>query len=132
MKNCKWLAICLALTFALLSASASYGQTVLIGVGSSGAFGSVSLSMISPDPITGAAALCGSNAWSTGGSTPSSLSLAADTRGGAIHNEPGNLFVAWENDTAPTRVCAYMSVDSIVGQRLFFEQGLGGNPSDAV
>ncbi len=123
MKNSKLLAVCFVMAVALLTASASYGQQVLLGAGSSGAFGSISIAMVTPDPITGAAALCGSNAWSTGGSTPSSLSVGVDTRGGGIHNEPANLFVAWDNDTAPTKVCGYLAVDSIVGERLFFEQG---------
>jgi hypothetical protein len=34
--------------------------------------------------------------------------------------------VAWDNDATPTIICAYLSVDSIVGQRLFFGQGTGG------
>jgi hypothetical protein len=126
MKNCKWLVVCLALTIALLSASASYGQSVLVGAGSSALFPTVGLSATSPDPITGAAALCGANFWTGGSGSASSIATAVDSRGGGIHPEPGNLWVAWDNDTTPTKVCAFISVDSIVGQRLFLEQGAPG------
>ena len=64
MKNCRWLVTFLILCFALFSASAGYGQTVLNAVGSSGVFATTGLAAISTDPVTSAAALCGSQFWS--------------------------------------------------------------------
>ena len=49
-----------------------------------------------------------------------------DGRSG-VPNEPGNIWVAWDADP-PTVVCVYLTVDSVVGQRLFFAQSL--NASD--
>jgi hypothetical protein len=129
MKNRKWLVACMALTVALLSASASYGQvTVMNGVGSSAIFPSAGLSAVTTDPVTLAPALCGSNLWTGGSGSPSSIATGVDSRGGGIHPEPGNLWVAWDHDTLPalTKVCTYLSVDSVVGDRLFLEQGAPG------
>jgi hypothetical protein len=124
MKNCKALVIFLTLCIALLTASASYGQTVVLNaVGSSGVFTTSGLAAVSPDPVTGAAALCGTNFWSGSGGSPSTaLAFGIDGRNPGIPHEPGTLWVAWDNDTAPTRICTYLSVDSVVGQRLFFLQ----------
>jgi hypothetical protein len=35
--------------------------------------------------------------------------------------------VVWDNSTSPTIVCAYLTVDSVVGQRLFLGQASTGN-----
>jgi hypothetical protein len=35
--------------------------------------------------------------------------------------------VVWDNDTNPTKICVYFSVDAVVGQRLFFGQAASGN-----
>jgi hypothetical protein len=120
----------------LVFAAASYGQAPqVMAVGSSGVFPTVGIAAVSADPITSAAAFCGTNFWSGQKSfdpTPSNLASGIDGRlDGAtqVPAEPGTLWVAWDNDTTPTKVCSYLSVDSIVGQRLFFSNatGAGGN-----
>src|SRR5690349_16892848 len=127
MKKCRFSVVVLLLAFVLLTASASQAQTILTAVGSSGVFATTGLGAITPDPVTGAAALCGTNFWSGGGGSASSLAFAIDGRNAGIPHEPGTIWVAWDNDTAPTKVCSYLSVDSVVGQRLFLEQTGAGN-----
>lgn len=114
----------LALAGSLLFASASFAQAPqVVAVGSSGVFATIAIAAVSPDPITGKAAACGTHFWSAG----SSIASGIDSRNGSIPAEGGNVWVAWDNDTTPTVVCAYLSVDSIVGQRLFLGQSASGN-----
>lgn len=128
MKKCKLLLVVgLFAVFALMTASATQAQTVLNAVGSSGVFTTTGLAAVAPDPVTGAPALCGTNFWSGGGSSVTSLAFAIDSRNAGIPHEPGTIWVAWDNDTAPTKVCSYLSVDSVVGDRLFFSQTGAGN-----
>ena len=123
MKNLKLFATPLALAGALLCASTSFGQITpqLVAVGSSGAFGAAGVAAVTADPITGSAAPCGTNFWTGNTNVASGL----DGRSNGIPTEPGKIWVAWNgNGTAgsTTIICAYLSVDSIVGQRLFFGQ----------
>lgn len=114
----------------LLLASVSFAQTTIIGVGSSAAFPSAAISALIGDPIKGTGPICGTRFWSISGKTGGGNNFAYgdDTgRNGAIPQEAGTLWVAWDNDTAPTTVCAYLSVDSVVGQRLLFGQTAGGS-----
>jgi len=128
MKKCRFSVVVLLLAIALLTASASQAQTtVLIAGGSSGVFATTGLGAITTDPVTGAAALCGTNFWSGGSGSPSSLAFAIDGRNVNIPHEPGTIWVAWDNDTAPTKVCTYLSVHMknsviyhMIFQRYFF------------
>ena len=114
----------LAAAATLLFASASYAQAPqIMAVGSSGVFTSIVIAMIAGDPITGAGSTCGTKVW-TGGS---GLATGVDARNGSIPAEGGNVAIVWDNDTTPTTVCVYFSVDSIVGQRLFLGQSASGN-----
>ncbi|GAC1686115.1 MAG: hypothetical protein PVS2B2_25100 [Candidatus Acidiferrum sp.] len=123
MIKSKLIAASLSLAGAMLFASASYGQAPqIVAVGSSGAFTSAVIAMVNGDPITGGGAYCGTNVW-TGGS---SIATAVDNRGG-VPTEGGNIAVVWDNSASPTTVCAYLSVDSVVGQRLFLGQSATGN-----
>jgi hypothetical protein len=79
--------------------------------------------MIAGDSITGTSTTCGTKVWTAG----SSIASAIDARNGSIPAEGGNVAIVWDNDTTPTTVCVYLSVDSIVGQRLFLGQAAGGN-----
>ena len=45
---------------------------------------------------------------------------AVDQRSASIPVEGGNLWVVWDNNTSPVTVWAYLTVDTIVGNRLFF------------
>jgi hypothetical protein len=123
------LALCIA---PRISAQAIAPQAV--AVGSSGSFTSVSLSMANPDPIInpGGAAYCGSEAWTAKGSAANGLVFANDGRNNGVIGNPvpveyGNVSIVWDNDTTPTKVCVYLSVDSVVGMRLYLGQGAGGN-----
>jgi hypothetical protein len=123
MKKLKMLAAPLTLAGALLCATSSYGQITpqIVAVGSSGAWGTAAVAAVIADPITGAAAPCGTNFWTGNTNVASGL----DGRSNGIPSEPGKIWVAWNgNGTAgsTTVICAYLSVDSVVGQRLFFSQ----------
>lgn len=137
MKKCTMLSVLAVLALALFSATGASAQTVLVGGGSSALWPSVALSATSGDPITGTGALCGTNLWTGGSGAASSITAGQDNRlvgGNPIPAEPGTLWVAWDNDTAPTKICADLNVDSVVGDRLFLEQGVGlsGNATLAI
>ena len=132
MRNCRWFTVLASLATVLLFATASYGQIPqVVGAGSSALFPTVAIGAVSTDPITSAAAPCGTSFWSGGTSFASGIDGRTDG-GTPVPPEPGNLWVAWDNDTTPTKVCTYLSVDSIVGQRLFFSQSATGNATLSV
>src|ERR1700722_10652715 len=125
-KIMNWKKICtvaLSLAGALTLASTSYAQAPqVVAVGSSGVFTTITIAMVSGDPITGATT-CGTHVWTAG----SGIASGIDARNGSIPAEGGNVAIVWDNDTTPTTVCAYLSVDSVVGQRLFLGQSASGN-----
>jgi hypothetical protein len=124
MTKSKWLAASLGVAATLLAAVPSKAQAPqIVAVGSSGVFTSVVLSMVNGDPITGTTTTCGTNVWTAGSSIASGL----DNRSTSIPSEGGNVAVVWDNSTSPTIVCAYLTVDSVVGQRLFLGQSSTGN-----
>jgi ABC-type phosphate transport system substrate-binding protein len=122
MKNAKWFATPLTLAGALLFASTCFGQITpqIVAVGSSGAFGTAAVAAVVADPITGSAAPCGTNFWTGNTNVASGL----DDREAGIPAEPGKIWIAWNGNgtTTTTIICAYLTVDSVVGQRLFFSQ----------
>lgn len=125
----KFCTAALSVAGAMLLASASYAQVPqVVGVGSSGLFPTITIAEVTADPITLAPAPCGTHVW-TGGS---SLASGIDARNGSIPAEGGNLSVVWDNDTTPTTICAYLSVDSVVGQRLFLGQSASGNATLSI
>jgi hypothetical protein len=109
---------------ALLVASTCFGQITpnIVAVGSSGVFNAMAVAAATADPITGAAAPCGTHVWTQGGGATTVAGI--DGRSNAIPAEPGKIWVVWSQDGAgnPTVVCAFLTVDSIVGDRLFFGQ----------
>lgn len=120
--------VVLAVAGVLLFASPSYAQIPqFVAVGSSGIFPTMGIAAISGDPITGSGPICGTNFWSAKSS--SSLAWGTDNRSGSIPLEYGNIWVAWDNSATPTIVCAFLSVDSVVGMRLFLGQSASGNGS---
>jgi hypothetical protein len=132
--NCRKIAVvAFALAGTLLLASAASATTVFLGVGSSAQWPTAGIAAISPDPISGASAPCGTHIWTgkngKNGATIVGVDPRAVTSGSTTTPpyEPGNLWVAWDSSTAPTVVCAYLSVDSVVGLRLYFGQGTGGD-----
>jgi hypothetical protein len=123
MMKCKPLAVAFCLAAALLVASTAFGQAItpqVVAVGSSGIFNTMAVAAVSADPITGAAAPCGTHIWTqAGGNT---TVAAIDGRSAGIPPEPGKIWVAWDNSTTPTKICAFLTVDSIVGDRIFLGQ----------
>jgi len=135
MKKSKLLAGSLCLATALLSVGTAFGQSArpqIVGVGSSALFPAVTIAALNGDPITGAAA-CGQFIW-TGGGFVSGVALAAgvDPRLTSNASEPGNISIVYDNATTPESVCVYLSVDSVVGQRLFFAQATTSTNSTGV
>jgi ABC-type phosphate transport system substrate-binding protein len=135
MKMSKIFAGSLCMATALLSVGTAFGQTArpqVVGVGSSALFPAVSIAALNGDPITGASA-CGQFIW-TGGGFVSGVAMAAgvDPRLTSNASEPGNISVVYDNATTPESVCVYLSVDSVVGQRLFFAQNTTSSNSTGV
>ncbi len=54
------------------------------------------------------------------GANGNNFSQAVDSRSVSIPVEGGNLWVVWDNNTSPISIWAYLTVDSIVGNRCFF------------
>lgn len=132
MMNCKRISV-LALAFvgALLCASvANAGPAkVFLGVGSSAQFPTAGIAAVSPDPVNaGLSAVCGTHLWTGKNGKNGGVIEGVDPRSvaGTPPLEPGNIWVAWDAEPA-TVVCAYLSVDSVVGLRLYFSQGAGGD-----
>jgi hypothetical protein len=118
----------LALATAAVCVPASNAQTPaipIVAVGSSALFPSAAIAATVGDPVRGVTApLCGSRFWTGSASAADARSTLTSP---AIPNEGGTLWVAWDNDATPTIICTYLSVDTIVGQRLFFGQGSGSS-----
>ena len=121
------LGLCAAILAAF--APASQAQSIpIVAVGSSALFPSAAISAVKGDPVRGVnTPLCGSRLW-TGSAT--AIDARKTLTSPNIPDESGNLWVAWDNDAAPTIICSYFSVDSIVGQRLFF--GIGSSGTNAT
>jgi len=128
MKLSKLLVVTMFVAAMLCMASASYAQAPqVVIVGSSGAFNSMALSAINPDPITMAGDPCTGGAGAANFWTNDSVQ-AVDARSTqtAVPVENGSVWVAWNGDAATIPpgpnpiVCAYQSLDSVLGQRMFF------------
>jgi hypothetical protein len=78
------------------------------GAGSSGMFNLAALAGYS---ATG----CGTNIW-----TQKSGASGVDSRNSQIPIQTGNIWIIWNSNV--TTVCAYLSVDSVIGNVLFFAQ----------
>jgi hypothetical protein len=120
--------IAFVVTLAVFLGLASNGFATTVvwnAAGSTGAFNALALAGLygsgsaPPGP-------CGSNVW-----TQKNGATAHDNRNpftnpaGAIPDATGNVWVEWDNSSAPTLVCAYIAVDSAVGQRIFFANPRG-------
>lgn len=113
MKHMKTFVAALALTTALcLSANSSAATVNFNGTGSSAAFNTFALAAYQATSVSGA---CGTHIW-----TKKSGGSGIDSRSVSIPAQTGNLWVIWDAPTTPAVVCAYLSVDSVEGTRLFF------------
>jgi len=122
--------LALAIVSFAFAPSSSAQAIPIVAVGSSALFPSAAISATKGDPVRGVATpLCGSRFW-TG--SASAIDARKSLTSPNIPDEGGNLWVAWDNDASPTIICAYLSVDTIVGQRLFFGQGASGNATLSI
>jgi ABC-type phosphate transport system substrate-binding protein len=99
----------------VLLASNSVAQVVMYnGVGSSAMFNTFAFAA-----RLGTSPVCG-----TGGTahnwTKKNGASVHDARSASISDVTGNIWIVWDNSTAPTNICAYLNVDSGVGDRAFF------------
>jgi hypothetical protein len=88
----------------------------VLGAGSSAMWQEFALAAANSPTLSGP----GSHHWTTKGKCPDSSNCAQayDVRTGVNHAEVGNLWVVWNK--AKTEVWAYLSIDSVVGNRAFF------------
>ena len=102
-------------------ASVANAQVQFVGVGSSAMFNTISAAAFTD--------LCSSRSgsdcrhWSQSGKNAGdnqNWAQGVDSRNNAIPPEAGTFFVAWDNNSSPIKIWSYLSVDTIVGQRLFF------------
>ena len=102
-------------------ASVANAQVQFVGVGSSAMFNTISAAAFTD--------LCSSRSgsdcrhWSQSGKNAAdnqNWAQGVDSRNNAIPPEAGTFFVAWDNNSSPIKIWSYLSVDTIVGQRLFF------------
>ena len=121
MRGTKPLLAVVVLTAIVGLASVANAQVQFVGVGSSAMFNTISAAAFSD--------LCSSRAgsdcrhWSQSGKNTNdnqNWAQAVDSRNNAIPPEAGTFFVAWDNNSSPIKIWSYLSVDTIVGQRLFF------------
>jgi hypothetical protein len=122
MRGTKAFLAVVVLTAIVGLASVANAQGVkFVGVGSSAMFNTVSAAAFTD--------LCSSRVgsdchhWSASGKNSGdnqNWAQGVDSRNNAIPPEAGTFFVAWDNNTSPVSVWSYLSVDTIVGQRLFF------------
>jgi len=127
MNKFKWLValFCLAIALAVVPTSSAQISFPVIGVGSTGFFGASGLAAATNDPIRGTGPLCGARFWTSGSGQAVDSRTTLTTPN--IPHETANIWIAWDNDTTPTVICAYLATDNTVGQRLFFGQSSSGN-----
>src|SRR5664279_5216013 len=92
-----------------------------VGVGSSAMFNTVSAAAFTDLCSARTGSDC--HHWSASGKNSGdnqNWAQAVDSRNSSIPPESGTFFVAWDNNTSPIKIWSYLSVDTIVGQRLFF------------
>jgi hypothetical protein len=102
-------------------ASVANAQVQFVGVGSSAMFNTISAAAFTDLCSTRAGSDC--RHWSASGKNTAdnqNWAQGVDSRNNAIPPEAGTFFVAWDNNSSPIKIWSYLSVDTIVGQRLFF------------
>lgn len=112
MAKLKFIIASLSLFATVLLASNSYASPTILfnGAGSSAQFNTWAFAASLTSP-----AICGTRNW-----TKTNGAVVHDSRSSQIPDNKGNIWVVWDNDSNPTTICAYVSVDSGVGVRAFF------------
>jgi hypothetical protein len=121
MKGTKAILAVLVLTAIVGMTSTASAQGVKVSiVGSSAMFTGSEVAAFSDVCSARAGSDC--HHWSINGKAPSGNNFAqgVDSRSVSIKPEGGSLWVVWDNATSPASIWAYLSVDSVVGNRLFF------------
>ena len=62
---------------------------------------------------------CGTNIWTQKSSSSNPIG-GVDQRSGGAPEQTGNIWIIWNNGSNPTVICAYLTVDSAVGDEMFF------------
>jgi ABC-type phosphate transport system substrate-binding protein len=111
--------------FGLASSALGAVNILFNGGGSTAAFNSVAIAGIwgtghaPPGP-------CGSNIWTQkNGATGHDNRNSFTNPTNSIPDATGNVWLEWDNSSSPTVICAYIAVDSAVGQRLFMANPRG-------
>ena len=112
MKRTKWIAAALPLALLFVGVQALAANPVTVNLtGSSAMFNLSALAGYS-------ATACGTNIWTQKSSSSNPIG-GVDQRPGGAPIQTGNIWIIWNNST-PTNVCAYLTVDSAVGDEMFF------------
>lgn len=122
----KPIAFAVALAAFLGLIPSAFAQTVVFNAaGSTAAYNAFALAGIwgsgsaPPGP-------CGSNIWTQkNGATAHDNRNPFTSPANSIPDSTGTVWVEWDNSTSPTVVCAYIAVDSAVGQRVFMANPRG-------
>ena len=121
MRGTKAILAVLVLTAIVGMTSTANAQGVKVSiVGSSAMFPGSAVAAFSDVCSTRVGSDC--HHWSINGKTTGGNNFAqgVDSRSASIKPEGGSLWVVWDNATSPATIWAYLSVDSVVGNRLFF------------
>jgi len=120
MRGTKAILVALVLmTIVGMTSSVSAQGVKFLGAGSSAMFNGMAVAAFSDTCSARAGSDC--HHWSISGKAPSGNNFAqgVDSRSASIKPEGGNLWIVWDNNTSPKTVWGYLSVDSVVGNRLF-------------
>src|SRR5271166_5600893 len=119
VRKMKMVSLAVAVGAGMVLAATSYGaDTVLFNAaGSSAAFNAMALAARRSKGGTPPSGVCGDHNW-----TLKNGGQGVDTRTSGISPVTGNIWIVWSDpNTGGVRtVCAYLNIDSIVGNRLFF------------
>jgi hypothetical protein len=123
MNRMKFLAAVFSVAAMLLLSPLCHATTQVLfnGVGSSAAFNAMALA--AGGTITAPGGVCGGSINGGGNWTLKNGASGVDNRG-VISAVTGNVWIVWNaaaaNNTTGGIVCAYLNIDSVVGNRLFF------------
>jgi hypothetical protein len=119
-RKMKVVTLALAVGAGMVLAATSYGADTILfnGAGSSAAFNAMALAARVSNS-THTAGVCGDHNW-----TLKNGGEGVDKRASGIAPVTGNIWVVWSDPNAAgvRTVCAYLNIDSVVGNRLFFAE----------